>query len=141
MSNSFYFGALKLPINKDVNMSSDKIKLPLDLSYLYEISDHDREFIYEMIMTIVKNTPEMIDEIEKEGKAENWYAVGRLMHKLKPSLLLLNIENLSAHIRELESNAKAPKNIELIPGQIAELRAFCDLILDELNKLIESDQF
>ncbi|MEO9804711.1 MAG: Hpt domain-containing protein [Reichenbachiella sp.] len=122
-------------------MSSDKIELPLDLSYLYEISDHDREFIYEMIMTIVKNTPEMLDEIEEKGEVEDWYAVGRLMHKLKPSLLLLNIDNLSTLIRELEANAKAPKNIELIPDQIAELRKLCDLILSELDKLIKSDQF
>ncbi|WP_420581156.1 Hpt domain-containing protein [Reichenbachiella sp.] len=122
-------------------MATDKIELPLDLSYLYEISDHDREFIYEMIMTIVKNTPEMLSDIEREGKAENWEQVGRLMHKLKPSLLLLNIDNLSAHIRELEGNAKAPRNMELIPKQIAELRELCDIILKELNDLIKSDQF
>lgn len=122
-------------------MSTTKIDLPLDLSYLYEISDHDREFIYEMIMTIVKNTPDMLSDIEKEGKAENWHALGRLMHKLKPSLLLLNIETLSTLIRELEANAKAPKNMEEIPGQIKELRELCDLILDELEKLIKSDQF
>lgn len=122
-------------------MASDKIELPLDLSYLYEISDHDREFIYEMIMTIVKNTPDMLNDIEREGKAENWEQVGRLMHKLKPSLLLLNIDNLSSHIRELEGNAKAPRNMELIPKQIAELRELCDIILKELNDLIKSDQF
>ncbi|WP_422362330.1 Hpt domain-containing protein [Reichenbachiella sp.] len=122
-------------------MATDKIQLPLDLTYLYEISDHDREFIYEMIMTIVKNTPEMLDDIEREGKAENWEQVGRLMHKLKPSLLLLNIDNLSTHIRELEGNAKAPRNMELIPKQIAELRELCDIILKELNDLIKSDQF
>lgn len=122
-------------------MATDKIQLPLDLTYLYEISDHDREFIYEMIMTIVKNTPEMLDDIEREGKTENWEQVGRLMHKLKPSLLLLNIDNLSAHIRELEGNAKAPRNMELIPKQIAELRELCDIILKELNDLIKSDQF
>ncbi|UXX78028.1 Hpt domain-containing protein [Reichenbachiella carrageenanivorans] len=122
-------------------MASVKIELPLDLSYLYEISDHDREFIYEMIMTIVKNTPEMIQDIEREGKAEKWHEVGRLMHKLKPSLLLLNIDGVSAHIRELEANAKAPRNIEMIPKQIAELRELCDLILKELNELIQSDQF
>lgn len=122
-------------------MAIDKIELPLDLSYLYEISDHDREFIYEMIMTIVKNTPEMLNDIAREGKAENWEQVGRLMHKLKPSLLLLNIDNLSTHIRELEGNAKAAKNIELIPKQIAELQELCDVILEELNNLIQSDQF
>ncbi len=122
-------------------MAASKIELPLDLSYLYEISDHDREFIYEMIMTIVKNTPEMISDIESAGKAENWEQVGRLMHKLKPSLLLLNIDSLSAHIRELEGNAKAPRNMELIPKQIAELRELCDIILQELNDLIKSDKF
>lgn len=122
-------------------MATDKIDLPLDLSYLYEISDHDRDFIYEMIMTIVKNTPDMLDDIEREGKAENWEQVGRFMHKLKPSLLLLNIDNLSSHIRELEGNAKASRNTELIPKQIAELRELCDIILKELNDLIKSDQF
>lgn len=122
-------------------MNSDKIKLPLDLSYLYEISDDDREFIYEMILTIVNNTPPMLDEILAASKEENWIELGRLLHKLKPSLLLLNIDYLSSHIRLVEANAKSEENIEDIPSQTIELNELCLILLKELNELIKTDRY
>jgi HPt (histidine-containing phosphotransfer) domain-containing protein len=122
-------------------MPSEKIKLPLDLSYLYEISDDDREFIYEMIRTIVNNTPPILKEIKEAGEKEKWTELGRLLHKFKPSLLLLNIDYLSTLIRSAENNAKKENNIEDIPSQLIELNQLCEILLKELNDLIETDRY
>lgn len=122
-------------------MSNINASLPLDLSYLYEISDHDRAFILEMIETIVKNTPQDLVEIKEASDDANWRELGRLLHKLKPSLLLLNIQDLSSLVRLCEKNAKGEINIEDIPHQVTELDKFCNLIINELNELIEKDLY
>ncbi|PIB34765.1 hypothetical protein BFP72_04775 [Reichenbachiella sp. 5M10] len=122
-------------------MSNINIPLPIDYSYLYEISDHDRDFIKDMLATIVKNTPGNLGDIIEASTKENWTEVGRQVHKLKPSLLLLNIESLTAHIKTLEGNAKGQKNLETIEKEIAELKEFCDLLISEIKKDLASDSY
>ncbi|UXP31131.1 hypothetical protein N6H18_12305 [Reichenbachiella agarivorans] len=122
-------------------MNKADLPLPLDYSYLYEISDDDRDFIKDMLATVVKNTPGNIEEIIAAQTKKSWTEVARLVHKLKPSLLLLNIEMVSTHIRNLESNAKKQTDLDLLKTQIAELKEFCDLIVSEIKKDIEADAY
>lgn len=122
-------------------MSQTSIPLPIDYSYLYEISDNDREFIKDMLDTVIKNTPGNLDEIEKAGDEKKWTELARSVHKLKPSLLLLNIDSLTAHIKRLEADAKGQIDLELIPTKIAELRELCDLLVGEIKKDIEADAY
>jgi HPt (histidine-containing phosphotransfer) domain-containing protein len=122
-------------------MSAPIINTPLNLSYLYEISDDDREFVKDMIETIVKNTPECLEEIKHAQSENNWTEIGRLVHKLKPSLLLLNIEEMSTHIKSLEDNAKKEINLDYIDTQIAEMGGYCQIIVSELGAELENDTF
>ncbi|MGL1886981.1 MAG: Hpt domain-containing protein [Reichenbachiella sp.] len=122
-------------------MSSLNIQLPLDFSYLYEISDNDRDFIKDMLATIVKNTPQNIKEINQANEDGKWGEVGRLVHKLKPSILLMNIEELNTLIRALENNAKASKNLDDIKKQVTKLNEFCDLLLSEINEALTTDTY
>ena len=122
-------------------MSLYTYQKPLDLSYLYEISDHDRDFIKDMIDTIVRTTPACIDEINAAMREERWNEIGRLVHKVKPSLLLLNIDSLSALIRTLEDNAKKAINTDQIPEQVGHLTTFTGELIAELKDLMDSDSF
>ena len=114
---------------------------PLDLSYLYEISDQDREFIKEMMATIVKITPPSMVEINDSLTNKNWKEMGRLVHKLKPSLLLLNIDRLTTLIKSLEDNAKSESNLTLIPNQVSELSNFTNEIVTDLDAMIGADSY
>lgn len=122
-------------------MGAPQISTPLDLSYLYEISDDDREFVKDMIETIVKNTPDAVREIRDAEKKDNWQEVGRLVHKLKPSLLLLNIDSLSVHIKTLEDNAKKRINLPDAKTQLNEMEAYCTLIVKELSTELNADSY
>lgn len=122
-------------------MSSTPYPKPLDLSYLYEISDHDRDFIKEMLLTIVKTTPSALEEIKKNLSNKDWEQMGRQVHKLKPSLLLLNIDTLTKLIRSLEDNSKSATNIDHIPQQVSQLDEFTNEVLTDLNELLSSDNF
>ena len=122
-------------------MSAPEISVPLDLSYLYEISDDDREFVKDMIETIVRNTPDSVVEIREAQKKDNWHEVGRLVHKLKPSLLLLNIDSLSTHIKTLEDNAKKKINLDEAVIQLDEMESYCATIVRELDTVIKTDTY
>ncbi|MBU2913810.1 MULTISPECIES: Hpt domain-containing protein [Reichenbachiella] len=122
-------------------MSDISIPLPIDYSYLYEISDNDRDFIKDMLDTIVKNTPGNLDEIGAAEQGQKWNELARSVHKLKPSLLLLNIASLTDLVKSLESNAKSQAAPATIKKQIAELKEFCDLLVSEIKKDIASDDY
>lgn len=122
-------------------MSAPEVPVPLDMSYLYEISDDDREFVKDMIDTIVKNTPDSIKEIRDAADKGDWKEVGRLVHKLKPSLLLLNIDSLSRHIKTLEHNAKEEVNLEDAMVQLGELEVYSAIIVKELSDAISQDTY
>ena len=122
-------------------MSIPDIPIPLDMSYLYEISDNDREFVKDMIDTIVKNTPDGIKEIRVAADKNNWKEVGRLVHKFKPSLLLLNIDSVSKHIRVLETNAKEEINLDDAITQLKELEEYSAIIIHELATEIKEGTY
>ncbi|WP_109830734.1 Hpt domain-containing protein [Reichenbachiella versicolor] len=122
-------------------MSSISVSTPLDLSYLYTISDDDRDFVKDMIETIIKNTPENVAEIVAARKNENWNEVGRLVHKLKPSLLLLNIEHLTSHIKSFETNAKEQINLDEADLQLQQLEEYCSIIVSELTTEVANDTY
>lgn len=122
-------------------MDTVSISTPLDLSYLYMISDDDREFVKDMIETIVKNTPEILGEITFARKQDNWKEVGRLLHKLKPSLLMLNIDGLNAHIKSFEVNAKKEEDLSLADKQLIELQEYCNLIVNELTTEVANNTY
>ena len=140
-TQSFFYTIFPYHFNQLISMSAPDISLPLDLSYLYEISDNDREFVKDMIQTVAKNTPDSVIEIREAQKKSNWKEVGRLVHKLKPSLLLLNIDSLSTHIKSLEDNAKQEINLEFATTQLSEMESYCGIIVKELSRFIEEDSY
>lgn len=113
----------------------------LDLSYIYEISDGDREFIKEMLETFLRITPEAFEDMVASGKSGNWKEVGRLAHKIKPTIMLLDDDVLSKMIKNLEHEAKQEINLEGLLDKIQETKAFCDQIVSEIGSLIQTDSY
>ena len=72
----------------------------LDLAYIYNISDHDREFIKEMLCTFLKITPTALDGIKKAYASQNLKEVARLAHRIKPTLMLIGNSDLSKKIKD-----------------------------------------
>lgn len=117
-----------------------KIK-SLDLSYIYEISDHDRDFIKELLVTFLKITPISLDEIKKAQAKNNWKEVGRIAHKVKPTIMLIGDELLSKKIKTIEQEAKQEANLDLLPNLILELDELCKHTISEIKELVETDRF
>lgn len=76
------------------------------LDNLRHLVDNNEEAIRHMIAIFCESTPQIVKELNLYFDERNWDMFGKTAHKLKSSLDLFEITELSTSIRELEKLAK-----------------------------------
>ena len=115
--------------------------LKVDLDYIYNISDNDRDFIKEMLTTFVKITPGSVDGINNAFETKNWKEIGRIAHKIKPSILLLGIDEFSNMVRELEYITKNEIDMDSISVKISLLNKYSLEALADIDDLLSTGRY
>lgn len=105
----------------------------VDLSYLNMLADGDPDFINEMITTFIANTPELIDEMKTALGNKEYVEVGRVAHKIKPTITFMGIHSFEDKIKTLEAYGKEASNIDQIEILVKELEETCDAACAELK--------
>ena len=82
------------------------IKHDHDLSYLYEISGGDEEFMADMIETFIGEAPKNIDELSSFVLQKNYTQLAKTAHRIKPNLLIMGLPSLEIFARKLEQGIK-----------------------------------
>jgi CheY-like chemotaxis protein len=112
--------------------STNQIDTPIiDLTYLKKVSNNNQEFIQEIINTFLESMPKSIEDINTFLKEKNWIQLGKVAHKIKPTITLMGIHSLKDKILQLEIEAKNGANESAI------INLSNDLCVD-LNRAIES---
>lgn len=109
--------------------------LIVDLSYLKNVCNNDETFMREMIETFVKNTPDIISDLDLMARAGNWSKVSGLAHKLKPSIAFMGLNQIKEQVKEIERLSKEGENIQLVERHIAEVTKTIHQAIEELNSL------
>jgi len=99
-----------------------KNNLPLDLSYLKEMSGDNAEFMIEMLTAFQEQTPLYLAELEAAVKAENWKSAGESAHKMKPTFFYFGRVDIRDFMQQMEHNAREAKNLAQIPSDLEELK-------------------
>lgn len=86
----------------------------VDLSYLYKVSNGDKNFIQEITSAFLESTPKTLQDIQKQLQEKNWRQLAKVVHKIKPTITLLGIHALKDKILQLEAEAIHGKNEPLI---------------------------
>lgn len=79
---------------------------PYKLDKLEEISGGDDSFVKEMIDIFLGDVDSNIENLEQYYKEENLDEIGKLAHKIKPTIDLLGIEKIHQEIRDLRTEAE-----------------------------------
>lgn len=82
-------------------MSANK---PYDLTTIYAISDNNPEFLEKLLLVFTDAVGNDIIALKAAADTNNWTEVGKLAHKIKPSLSHFGITSLTDIIRGLENN-------------------------------------
>jgi len=105
-----------------------------NLNVLEDISGGDKKFIKKMIDSIIDETPTMLNSLKEEFSKQDWQAIGKTAHKLKPVVDYLNIELLKEDIRTLQDNGKEEKNLDEIPALVEKIIHVLEETIHELRK-------
>ncbi|RED93877.1 Hpt domain-containing protein [Marinoscillum furvescens] len=104
----------------------------MDLSYLNSISDGDKAFIEEFILTFESNSGKILSELKETWNAGDLDQARKLAHQLKPSLQMLSLKTLDTAIRI--QNEPETANMDMIlemesecTAAVSEMRAFFSL--------------
>jgi len=123
----------KKTINKQPEKMQTAETKTTDLGYLTELSRGSKEFILQMISLFLEQTPVALASLDEAARSNNWVTVGRIAHKMKPSLAFMGIKNLKDLIVALEEEAKQGTDANGMKEKISIIRDVCNKAILELE--------
>lgn len=111
-----------------------KNNVPLDLSYLREMSGDSTEFMIEMLDAFLKQTPIYMADLENAILAEDWKLTSECAHKIKPTFFYVGREDAKEHMQEMERNTRELVNLDKIPANFLEIKEFVAVLFKQLEE-------
>lgn len=112
-----------LQVTDDLKMatvtSTEKPNPLYNLAYLLEIDD--RNFVKDILVQFLENTPRVLEEMKSDAMHENWERVHAKAHKLKSSLGILQVHKMLEGTAAIESAAKEKQDLDIVPNRIQSL--------------------
>lgn len=96
----------KLSVSDEKVIPSTSEVPKVDLTYLHEFSGGDPIFIKDMLETFLAETPDALVALENYAETEDWQEVYKLVHKLKPNLMMLGMQQLQEQAITIEATIK-----------------------------------
>lgn len=128
----------KLTVNLPKNNSSIKTTESdpniYNLSVLKKLSRGNEDFVEKMIAIFVEQTYQVLMDLDIALQENNFIQIGRLIHKIKPSIESLGISSISTEIAMLEKKAKKTANREEIVALLHSIKPILKLAITQLQK-------
>ncbi len=108
------------------------------LDKLNELSGGDQDFITSILTVFVEETPQDLSHLKLAIEVEAYDAIYQHAHKIKPNVDLLGMDETTAQILAIETEAKNDKNLSRIKSlypKIEESITACIAQLKENYKL------
>lgn len=119
-------------------INPDKNNLPLDLSYLSDMSGDSADFMLEMLDAFQTQTPLTMAALEKAIESKDWKAAAEAAHKIKPTFFYMGREDARDHMQEMERNARDLNNLDQLPAAFQEVKAFVAILYRQLETAKET---
>lgn len=115
---------------ENLEQEKAKPKLYYSLNQIKQLSAGKSDFLEKMIQVFLEETPLQVNQMKELLEENDFYRLGRLAHKMKPTIDMFDMLDLKNIIRELESESKN-KDVEVL--------SFGDKVkftIDRLNLII-----
>ena len=112
------------------------MNVTLDLTYLNQISDGDKEFINDILKTFLEEMPKDIKQIEDGLNSNNNALIGKMAHKSKATLHLLGLEDLKNFALNIEQTIKKDTNHPEIKKWSKEFILYIEKVYPKIEALL-----
>jgi hypothetical protein len=107
-----------------------------DLSTLKEMLDDDNAALNMMLTKFVELTPKLLEDINKSFETRNYERVKKIAHEMKPSIDILNIEDLRSEIRLIEKDSADITKYAELKDLMTKLNNIYSQVLKEIGDMI-----
>src|ERR1041385_3239773 len=104
----------------------------IDLSYLREIAEGNKEFMRKMIKAYLSQTPVMLEYMSKSINGKKWKDLRGIAHKMKPSLDFVGIHSIKQTVKDIEKFSQEESHLELLPEMVETVKTTCTQAMEEL---------
>ncbi len=112
------------------------MKVTLDLTYLNQISEGDKEFINDILKTFLEEMPKDIEQIKNGLNNNNNTIIGKMAHKSKATLHLLGLEELKKLALNLEQTIKKDINHPEIQNWSKQFISYIEKVYPNIKALL-----
>ncbi|HLF35261.1 MAG TPA: hypothetical protein VI583_13545 [Cyclobacteriaceae bacterium] len=110
----------------------------IDLQYLHQICEGDKQFIADMIDTFLKSAPGVLVKMRGHTEAREWKQLGDLAHSFKTSLMFMGIQSLYDAIKIVEYSGRQNQDNGSLSQQVDKIDTICGAAIRELSTFRES---
>jgi PAS domain S-box-containing protein len=118
------------PDNNEVNTNQRLY----NLSILHNLSRDNNEFVIKMVGVFVEQTIETIEKIDSALELNNFLEVGRLVHKIRPSVESMGVQSIQPKMKALEKTAQETQNKEQITAIYNSVKKTLQLVIIQLQE-------
>ncbi|MBK7866231.1 MAG: response regulator [Ignavibacteriales bacterium] len=104
-----------------------------DLTYLFEISQGDKQFAAELIENFIANTPPILEIIKQKLEQQDVEGCRKSCHKLKPVLSYMGLKQITPIFGKFHDNLQ--KDQVNFKGELLILNKIDELITDAISRL------
>jgi len=118
-----------------VSESATVIDSSYNLTQLTTLSRGDEEFVRKMIEIFLQHTPPALKEIKEALTQKEYLTVGRIAHRIKPSIESMGISQLDGVARDIELSAKVDEVDHAgLSGKVSFLAETLTLVLKKIEE-------
>ena len=105
----------------------------IDLTYLYDMSDNDNQFVIEIMKIFIEQVPGELDKLAVAIEGQEWSSVHSIVHKLKSSVNHVGIKSIVPIIQQIESSTHDLVNLDTIQSKYLQIKTVCYAAIEELK--------
>ncbi len=111
--------------------------MSINLNYLRELAEGDKDFMVDMVQTFIDNAPGYLQEFNAFKTQMDVENLGKLAHKSKATFLFMGLEHLSNTSAILEKLCKENANATEILDMVNKLEPDFLQVLAELESALQ----
>ena len=110
----------------------------VNLDYLNDMSDGDRNLILEMIELFISEVPGYLSLMNEYLNQKNWESLGKLAHKAKASASIMGMNDLADDLKKLEHQTREGTNSDEYPDQVQNINNQFTIATEELKQIAKT---
>jgi HPt (histidine-containing phosphotransfer) domain-containing protein len=106
------------------------------MDYLNEMSEGSDDLACDLIEMFIKQVPIFSEQLDTLYSRGDYILLGKLAHKIKSSVAMMGISELTSDMKLLELLAKEEKEVEKYPAFISKFKTISGEAIIELNDIL-----